>query len=236
MVSFSFNATAGASQSTAKPRLAGNNIYNVKFDGCEVQDVQGVKDPSITYKVIKLKFSNDEGTFEHTVFEPRKEDFIRTSTEYTDKNTGEKKSIPQASGVESVMLLFKHAIDSINPTIGQQIDNETKSLASPDWDSLRILVSKILNAGKGTEVQIKLLTNKKGDATFPGYFTGISKEGKAYIRNNFIGHKLAFSSYEQSRISTMAAAKPTPVDSFVTNNKPKADLDLDLDLGNVNLI
>ncbi len=77
-MSFSFNTTAGASQSSAKPRLAGNDIYNVKFDGCEIVDIKGVKDPDKVYKVIKLKFSNGDGIYEHTVFEPRPEDFTRT--------------------------------------------------------------------------------------------------------------------------------------------------------------
>ena len=60
-MNFSFDATAKTSQSTTKPRLAGNAIYDVQFDGCETQDIQGVKDVSQVYKVLKLKFSNEKG-------------------------------------------------------------------------------------------------------------------------------------------------------------------------------
>ena len=235
-MSFSFNTTAGASQSSTKSRLAGNDIYDVKFDGCEIVDIKGVKEPDKIYKVLKLKFSNEEGTFEHTVFEPRPEDFTRGESEYTTKE-GKKEKIPQASGVENIMLLFKHAIDSIAPAIGKEIDNGTKNLGAADWNGLRTLVAKILDSGKDKEFQIKLLKNNKGEATFPGFFSGITKEGKAYVRNNFIGTKLAFSTYEITRINNEATAKPTSVSSYATQSKPAAaasgqgnDLNMDFDL------
>lgn len=217
-MSFSFSTTAGASQGVSTKRLAGNKIYTVKFDGCEIQDIKGVKDPTKEYRVLKLKFSNDEGTFEKTVFEPRPEDFTRGETTYNDKNTGEEKKIPQPSGVENMMLLFKHAIDAINPTIAKQIDEGTKNLGAKDWNELRVLVSKILDQGKGAEVEIKLLTDSKGEAIFPGYFSGITKEGKAYIRNNFIGKNLAFSTYEVTRINTASTAKPNKVETFSSSS------------------
>ena len=225
-MSFSFNTTAGASQSSIKPRLEGNNIHEVKFVGCEIQDIQGVKDPSQVYKVIKLKFENEEGSFEHTVFEPRQEDFVRKENEITTKE-GKKEKIPQTSGVENMMLLFKHVIDAVNPTIAQQIDNGTKNLGAANWDDLRNLVAKILDAGKGVTTTIKLLNNNKGEAIFPGFFAGLRKpdpitgESKPYIRNNFIGNKLGFSPYETSRMTTMATAKPTNM-SF--EPEPSTDL------------
>ena len=49
---FSFSTTAGASQNTGSKRLKGNDIYTVKFDGCEIEDIKGVKDPSMTYRVL----------------------------------------------------------------------------------------------------------------------------------------------------------------------------------------
>lgn len=235
-MSFSFNTTAGASQSTAKPRLLGNEICTVKFDGCEIQDIKGVKDINALYQVLKLKFSNDRGTYEHTIFEPREEDFNRTEREYTTK-TGTIEKIPQTSGVENMMLLFKHAIDSINPTIAKAIDEGTQNLGAKDWNSLRKLVSQILDAGKGASLQIKLLRNNKGEATFPGYFASITKEGKAYIRNNFIGKNLSFTAYEAQRIQKELAATPTAAKTYSesTNfdNLPKApsvDVDLTFDM------
>lgn len=222
-MSFNFNATAGASQSTAKPRLKGNDIHVVKFDGCEIKDVQGVKDPSITYKTLVIKFSNENGTFEHTIFEPRSNDFERGETEFTNKN-GNIEKFPQPSNVESMMLLFKHLIDTINPTVGKAIDTGTKNLGAKSWDELRHLVAKILDAGKGVETKIKLVTNKKGEAIFPGFFAGLTKEGKPYVRNNFVGEKIAFSAYELTRIKNQATATPTATDSFTSSGPINNDL------------
>jgi len=231
-MSFSFNTTAGASQSTAKPRLAGNSIYDVKFDGCEIQDIQGVKDPDKVYKVIKLKFSNESGTFEHTVFEPRPEDFKRGETEYKNKE-GKMEKIPQPSGIESMMLLFKHAIDAIVPSIGKEIDEQKRSLGANDWEGLRKLVVTILDKGKGNSTKIKLLKNSKtGEAVFPGFFAGLTRPdtdgvSRAYVKNNFIGEKLAFSTYEADRIKKESEAKPTKVDSFVPETSSTADVNTD---------
>lgn len=231
---FSFNATANTSQSNIKPRLEANTIHTVRFDGCEIVDIQGVKDSTAVYKVIKLKFSNGDGTYEHTVFEPRESDFSRTVTTFNDKNTGEEKEIPQSSNVENMMLLFKHAIDSIVPAIGKEIDAKTKNIGAKNWEDLRLGISKMLDSGIGTIVQIKLLSNSKtGDGEFPRYFSGVNREGVAYIRNNFIGKKLAFSSYEMTKIKNAAAAKPTPIDqgpigSFDLGGSSK-EMDLDFD-------
>ena len=237
MGSFSFSETAGSSQSTSKPRLSGNEIYTVKFEGAELQDIVGVKDPTALYKVLKLKFSNEDGTFEHTIFEPKENDFDRRETEYTKNGKVEK--IPQPSNVESMMLLFKHAIDAINPTIAKQIDDGSKNLGAKDWDALRALVAKILDAGKDSETHIKLVKNNKGEAAFPGFFAGLTREGKAYIKNNFIGDKLAFSTYESQKIKDAAGAKPTTAKSYDAGSfTPQAtaaasDLDLSFDIADL---
>lgn len=227
---FTFNTTAGTSQSTTKPKLVGNNIYDVKFDGCEIQDIQGVKDPTAVFKVLKLKFSNEDGTFEHTVFEPRTEDFNRRESEVTNKQ-GKVEKIPQASNVENMMLLFKHAIDALVPAIGKQIDSKEKSLGAANWEELRKLVATILDKGKGVSTRIKLSKNSKtGEAVFPGFFTGLTKEGVAYIRNNFIGAKLAFSTYELQKISNEASAVPTKASDFSLPPEDNSDLNLNFEV------
>lgn len=242
MGAFSFNTTAGASQSTTKPRLSGNEIYTVKFDGCEIVDIQGVKDPTLVYKVIKLKFSNEDGCFEHAVFEPKDTDFTRTENEFTDNKTGKKSMIPQPSNVESMMLFFKHAIDSINPTIAMKIDGGTVNLNAASWEELRTLVAKILDDGsKTTEFKIKLLKNSKtGEATFPGFFTGIKKDdNKAYVKNNFIGPKVSFSVYEAGKIlkESTAVVTNTAKSAFNgdLNETSASDSGLDMNFDTSNL-
>lgn len=237
MSGFNFDATAGASQSTAKPRLQGNNIYTVKLDECSIEDIQGKKDVNALYKVLKIKFSNEDGTFEHTVFEPQSKDFDRGESSFTNKN-GNTEKIPQPSNVESMMLLFKHIIDAFVPSIAAKIDKNEQKIAAPDWDNLRKLVKKILDSSGGITSKIKLVKNKSGEAVFPGFFAGVSKEGKAYIRNNFVGEKVAFTPYELTRIKNEANASPTNMSKETDLNidltevkGSEENLDLDFDLG-----
>ena len=230
---FSFDATAGTSQSSAKSRLVGNAIHEVQLDGAEIQDIVGVKDPSQTYKVLKLKFSNEDGYYEHTVFEPKQSDLKRTETEFTNKN-GNKEKIPQASNVESMMLMFKHIIDSFVPEVAVAIDKKEKTLGAKNWEELRKLIVSIFNKGVGRTSKIKLIKDKNGEGRFPGFFSGVNREGQAYIRNNFVGSKVAFSSYEMERMTKEAAAKPTPMstgfDLGPTSGPSNSGLNLDFDL------
>lgn len=211
-MSFSFNTTAGASQSTVKPRLEPNMIHTVKFGGAELKDFNGKKDTSAKYSTIVFRFENEDGYYEHTIFEPNGKDFERETK--IVKVNGVDTSITSPSNVESIMLFFKHLIDTVNPKVAKQID-EGKGLAAGSWNELRNLVKKIVDAGKAKdsssdiEFQIKLLKNKNGEAVFPGFFTGLSKDGKAYVKNNFIGEKLMFSAYEHNRIVNEANAAPT---------------------------
>jgi hypothetical protein len=96
-------------------------------------------------------------------------------------------------------------------------------LTAKTWDELRLLVAKILNAGKGAKCEIKLLKDQNGEARFPSFFTSINKDGKAYVRNNFIGTNLMFTPYEKERIAAEASAKPTKVAEYSPVNSPAAE-------------
>jgi hypothetical protein len=236
MSGFNFDATAGASQSTSKPRLVGNDIYTVQLEDCVIEDIQGKKDPNALYKVLKIKFSNEDGSFEHAVFEPKELDFQRGESSFTNKN-GNTEKIPQPSNVESMMLFFKHVIDSYVPEVAKKIDNNEQKIVAPNWDALRKLVKQILDLGKGRTSKIKLVKNKAGEAVFPGFFAGLTREGKAYVRNNFIGEKVAFTPYEMQKIKTSETARPTNMQSedilgmdLQEDSAGSEDLDLNFDM------
>lgn len=230
-MSYSFDTTAGASQSTKKPALEGYKIHTVKLSDCKVEDIKGVKDPDVTYKVIKIVFNNEDGEYEHTVFEPKQADFERGKSEGV--KDGKAYNIPQPSNVETMMLLFKHIIDGFVPEWAEQIDSGKKSLVAKDWDQLRNLVVKILTVGKGRENNIKLIKNKKGEGVFPGFFTALTREGQAYVKNNFIGQKVAFTTYEVQRAQNEKTASPTKMESSSNFSIPggsNKDLDLDFSM------
>lgn len=228
MNGFNFNITAGASQSTFKPQLPGNEIYEVTFDGASIEDIQGKKDPSQVYKVLKLRFSNEKGQFEHTIFEPRPEDFERGENKTT--RNGEVSTFPTPSNVESMMLLLKHVIDAVLPAVGKKIDEGEVTLGGKNWEQLRTNVVTVLEKGKGVTTKIKLLSDNKGNPRFPGFFTSINQEGKAYIRNNFVGNTIGFTSYEKTRIDNAASAKPTDMSESLgvlsTNTEDIEDFDV----------
>lgn len=228
MNGFNFNITAGASQSTFKPQLPGNEIYEVTFDGASIEDIQGKKDPSQVYKVLKLRFSNEKGQFEHTIFEPRPEDFERGENKTT--RNGEVSTFPTPSNVESMMLLLKHVIDAVLPSIGKKIDDGEVTLGGKNWEQLRTNVVTVLEKGKGVATKIKLLSDNKGNPRFPGFFTSLNQEGKAYIRNNFVGNTIGFTSYEKTRIDNAASAKPTDMSESLgissTNTEDIEDFDV----------
>lgn len=214
---FNFSETAGAAQSTSKPQLKGNNIYDVTFDGVEIKDVAGKKDPTAMYKILNIKFSNEDGYFSHSLFEPKEEDSNRRKNEFTD-NQGVTSEVTQLSNNETMMLLFKHLIDAVNPELGALIDKGeagaqmkvSGSELSDIWVSLCNVIKNATDPGIGTKVQLKLIVNKKGEPIFP-YFAGLNKEGKTYMKSNFIGAKLFWSPSELKQLQKVATAKPTPV-------------------------
>lgn len=227
MSNFSFNVTAGASQSTSLPLLKGNEIHEVVFQEAIMEDIQGVKDATKVFKVVNIIFKNEDGMFKHTVWEPRDEDFERRKTEFTDTH-GKITEIYNPSNVESMLLLFKHIIDVVNPKISKQIDSGEKNLGAKDWDGMRKLVCDIMNAGKETPTKIKLLTNKKGEACFPGFFSTLKDNGPS-IKNNFVGDKLGFTAYEAGRIKNEATSKPTKTNELDKFSASEASDDLDFD-------
>lgn len=220
---FSFDNTAGASQSSTN-LLEGNKIHDVTFEEAVIEDFQGRQNPNITYKVIKLKFKNEDGTFEHAIFEPNKDrgDFDRGVRDFV--KDGKQQSMPTPSYVEVMMLLIKHVIDAVRPEAGAKIDSGEVSLNAKTWEELRKVVTEILNKGKGAKTKIKLLTDNKGYGRFPGFFTGINKDGKCYVRDNFIGNKIGFSPYEISRIKAANVAVPTDMSNPSLSDAPTSDL------------
>ena len=216
---FNFSSTSGTSQSNSLPQLKGNAIYKVTFKGVEKRDIVGVKDPSQTYKVLDVKFAGVDGYFTHTIFEPRQEDTVR-------RPGFNESAQPKPSAVEDMMLLFKHLIDATNPELAKEIDAGTKNIGAKGWDNLRDVVIKATEKGIGIETNIKLITNNKGEARFP-YFSIVSKDSdKAIIAGNFIGERLYFTAYEQSRIDNATTAKPTNFSG--AGSESKSDFEFDM--------
>lgn len=218
MTSFDFGSTAGKSQNTSLNQLEGNKIHEVTFNGCEARDFAGKADPSMTYKVLNIKFSNKDGQFVHTIWQPRKEDFEdQPGNEYG----------PRPANAKAMVYLLKHLIDAVVPEIAKRIDNgEIKMSVSVDnWDELRSFICKVTDQGKGRQTKIKLMKNNKGEAIFP-FFASYDRSGEFRMTTNFIGDNIFWLTNELKKIQAAETAKPTPVsnsiDFAVTNAEKPA--------------
>lgn len=236
---FSFNETAGASQSTFRTPLAANEIHEVQFDGVEPAEFKSKDDPDKSYKVLRLNFSNEKGSFTHTIWAPTAQDGVRTSRETMDKN-GNPITITDPSRWETSRLLIKHLIDAVNPEYGAKIDNQEVHFGGKNWEELCKNVGLVCNPKtpqSKVTTHIKLISNKDGEAIFPGFFVGIRREdGKSYIRNNFIGKGLSFNSYEADRIKNMKTSKPTTMPDIPTIEESDDLGDLNTEFDVINLI
>lgn len=204
-MNFNFEETAGTSQSNTRKQLEGNAIYDVTFDGVEARDFAGQQDPSKTFKVLDIKFHNEDGYFTDTIWEPRDEDAQDRQGAFGN----------QPSNVKVMMYKLKHLIDAVNPELGKKIDSKTETMSTSSWDALRKYMVDSTSAAVGTQTKIKLVKSNKGEAMFP-YFLNYNREGKLYMSTNFIGKGVFFTTKELDKIKK-ASATPTPVHSGNTD-------------------
>jgi len=226
-MNFNFSETAGLGESNGAKQLEGNKIHTVKFDGCEAVDLKDGQ-----YKTLRIKFSNEDGAFTHTIFEPRDGDDQDTQGTYG----------PNPSPVKEMITLLRHLAAAVSPGLMEAINTMPNNLS---WDQFRQKVVEASADGIGKTTKIKLLKREKTDqntgekrinAEFPRYIIAYDREGKLYMRTNFIGDKTYFTTKELQKMRTEAAAKPTSADDFdneTTSTKPVnqlADPDFDDEL------
>lgn len=191
MINFNLNQTAGVSQSKGFKELEGNKIHEVTFDGCEATETSTGK------KVLNVKFSNNEGTFSHTIWEWAEGDNKRPTSSFGE----------MPSNIENLQLLIKHLIDMANPEFSKDIDEGKKSLVTSSWDAFRKSIVDITTQGIGKQTKIKLIIGNNGKVRFP-YFSAI-RDGVAKITSNFIGDNVYWLNKELDKINKAANAKPT---------------------------
>ena len=215
-MNFDLSFTAGVSQSGTRKQFVGNEIYTVKFDGCEYREFTS-KDGA-NFKVLDIKFSNEDGQYTKTFFEPKDSDFQDTQGTYG----------ANPSNVKQMLLALKHLIDAVNPELGQKIDKGEEKIAKNTWKGICDFIVDNTKEFIGKETKIKLIKNNKGNAEFPGFFASYSREGKLYMNTNFIGDKIFFTTKELNRIKAQETAKPTEIASEI--DKPFANAEISSDL------
>jgi hypothetical protein len=204
---FNFGISKESAVKTIRPQLKPWNIYDVKFMGCEVREFAGKKNPNETYKVLDIKFENEDGYFTVTKFFPKAGDDVRREV---DAKNGGKREL--ASNFEELMNIVKQTAEVLNPEGFKKMSELSSKFKSFD-DVAKTLIA-VTDKVKGCETKIKLIGRNRDNrvvAEIPN-ITSVF-DGVATITDNYIGSKLFFSDYEEGRRSDYLKSKPTEMKS-----------------------
>lgn len=221
------NLTNKSGISTQKPMLKPWAIHDVILKSVEYSEFAKKDDPSQQFKTMKIRFENETGYFEETIFCPKDGDDVR------------KKSVNKSTGVETEMVSSFENFQIEIAHIGESLfsDNyakfKTKSFNLPDqFKEFVELFKKAATPAINKSTKLKLIGNKEGRPRLP-YFARINKEGDAVITNNFLGDKVFFSDYELTQAEKFKDIKPTNMKKSSTptddvESSESTDLDFEL--------
>ena len=190
---FNFGISKESAIKTVRPQLKPWNIYDVKFLGCEVREFAGKKDPSVVYKVLDIKFENEEGYFTVTKFFPKAGDDKRKEV---DAKNGGKRELP--SNFEELMNVVKQTAEVLTPEGFKKMSELSAKFKSFDD-----------------------VANNRVVAEIPS-ITGVF-DGTATITDNYIGNKLFFTPYQEQKREEYLKSKPSDPEKTEKKTETKKD-------------
>lgn len=222
---FSFAITTDSAVRNTRRPLAPWEIHDVKFKGAEIREFDGKKDPSAHYKLLTIKYENEDGYFNVDLFFPKEGDDVRP--EFDGANGGK---VQGASPFETTMAIVKQTAQVLNPKGFEQMQKLSSKFRS--FDDVAKTFIKVVSSAIDTDIKIKL-TGKNRDgkvvAQIPRILA-INKDGEAFISDNYIGPKLFWSDYEVNKRDEFMKSKPTDPEKTETTEAeeaPKDELDLE---------
>ena len=209
MSEFNFGSLATTqATSNVQQRLKPWGIYPVKFSGARKETIKGKKDPNAVYEILKVRFDGADGYYEESIFYPKDGDEkrpIRTSKEGHEYQG--------ASSFDRTMTFIAQVAEVLNPEGFKKMQAASAKFRS--FDDVVNAFIKITDIAKGKETNLKLVGRTQNGnvvASLPK-FVAINKNGEKFTCDNFVGDKLFFSAYEESKKSEYLNAKPTTMDS-----------------------
>lgn len=223
-MSFNFGSLATTqAASNTQQRLKPWGIYPVTFAGARVDHVQGKKDPDAVYDILKVRFEGEDGYYEESIFFPKDGDDKRPV--YQNK---EGHDYEGASSFERTMTFIAQVANTLNPEGFKKMQEASSKFRS--FEDVANAFIKVTEKAKGKETNLKLVGGTQNGQVVPRLpkFVAVNKNGEAFTCDNFIGDKLFFSDYENSRRTEYLKAKPTSVgnaavDTDADNNFDSAD-------------
>lgn len=220
---FDFNISTTPATSSSKRRLAPWGIYPVKFNGCEIVEFDGKKDPTQHYKTLRVSFEGEDGYFSETIFFPKESDAVRQKYQNAQ---GHDYEVP--SDWERTKTFIAQLATVINPD-GFKKMQEMSSKFKGFEDMCKALIA-ITDPKKGTETNLKLIGKTKQDGTVEAVlpkFVAVNKEGSLFVSDNFIGNNLFFTPYEEGKRAQYLNAKPSVMPEETVPEEDKVEgLDL----------
>ncbi len=209
MSEFNFGSLATTqATSNVQQRLKPWDIYPVKYAGARVETIQGKKDPSQTYTILKVRFDGEDGFYEESIFYPKAGDDVRP--EYTSKD-GHK--YLGASSFDRTMTFIAQVAEVLNPEGFAKMQAASSKFRT--FDDVAKAFIQITDKAKGKETKLKLVgrtQNGSLQAALPR-FVAVNKQGERFCCDNFLGDKLFFSAYEEGKRAEYLKAKPTAMPS-----------------------
>ena len=212
----------------SKPQLKGGDIHKVIFKSATYETFEGKKDTTKgqSFNVFKINFENDEGYYQETIFEPRDDDYKRRESDFNGQ------TIINPARIEEIQLIVAQLVEAVNP--GGMAKLAKKDI--PNFKTLCGYITKLTEEHLNTEIELKLILDKKGKARLP-FLATLNKEGKLYPKTNYIGKDLFFTDKEVADINKIKSATPTDTSKLLTDKESEYssgessidDLNLELD-------
>ena len=111
------------------------------------------------------------------------------------------------------MTFIAQVAEVLNPEGFKKMQAASAKFRS--FDDVVTAFIKITDSAKGKETNLKLVGRTQNGnvvASLPK-FVAINKNGEKFTCDNFVGDKLFFSAYEESKKAEYLSAKPTNMDS-----------------------
>lgn len=222
MTNFDFGNINNTSAVSNSQSLKPWEIYEVKFDGIEKEEIKGKKDPEASFHTIKLSFSNSEGKFIKNLFIPRETSDDLDRPEFENKE-GHKYQRP--SRFEEFKWKLLQLAQVLNPEGFEKLQKVANKIKTMDQFIDSII--KIVNAKKGEQTKIKLTGRNVNGVIYADIpnVSAINHDGDLFVSNNFIGPRVAFTSYEAQQAAAYKSAKPTDMVSQLSNTKVENNSD-----------
>ena len=226
-MTLNFGTLATTQTSSSNLHLRPYNIYEgVKFAGIE-GPITGTSAQGNSWKAWDFKFECSEGTYSERIFDPS----IGKGAERNEvkRNDGTVAKLP--SDWERTQAFLAQVGHTYNPEGFAKVQENAGKVSS--FEQLIELFKKCI--GQPTVTTNLKLTGRNNNgsvyASLPTFVRINSSTGEVFTSDNFLGDKVAFSSWEKSKKTEYENAKPTNVaatTSISVDTSAKSD-DFDLE-------